>query len=222
LLTGCNQTIPVETQIRSTLSTFSPLGVTTYKGEIPDQSTLVKAESESVPRWVLEEVHRKVVQRFRYRDDETESWDGGFEGDCDDFAITVQQVLAELGIRSDLVFAMAPMPDGSQIGHLFTMVGDYALDNRYTELQRISDLPYELVSYGNLGDHEWRKFITVTRYLSPQEHADEGPNLITAAPDLFKQLYETHCMLMFKDSGYLESDLYIKNAELLDKARGKP
>lgn len=51
---------------------------------------------------------------------------------------------------------------------------------------------------------------------------DEGPNLITAAPDLFKQLYETHCMLMFKDSGYLESDLYIKNAELLDKARGKP
>jgi len=51
---------------------------------------------------------------------------------------------------------------------------------------------------------------------------DEGPNLITAAPDLFKQLYETHCMLMFKDSWYLESDLYIKNAELLDKARGKP
>ena len=51
---------------------------------------------------------------------------------------------------------------------------------------------------------------------------DEGPKLITAAPDLFKQLYETHCMLMFKDSGYLESDLYIKNAELLDKARGKP
>jgi hypothetical protein len=51
---------------------------------------------------------------------------------------------------------------------------------------------------------------------------DEGQDLASAAPDLFKQLYETHCMLMFEDSGYLESDLYIKNAEALDKARRKP
>lgn len=60
-------------------------------------------------------------------------------------------------------------------------------------------------------------------YVKQQKGAvDEGPDLASAAPDLFNQLYETHCTLMFKDSGYLESDLYIKNAELLDKARGKP
>ena len=60
-------------------------------------------------------------------------------------------------------------------------------------------------------------------YVKQQKQAvDEDPNLRTAAQDLFKQLYETHCMLMFEDAGYLESDLYIKNAEALDKARRKP
>jgi predicted transglutaminase-like cysteine proteinase len=173
LLTGCNQTVPVQQQIRSNLSTFAPLGVTTFQGEAPDLSQLPTLNPDSISRRVLEDVHHEVVQRFRYRDEETESWEGGFEGDCDDFAITAQQVLAELGIRSELVFAMVPMPDGSRGGHLFTMVGEYALDNRFTSLQRITDLPYDLVSYGNLGDREWRKFITATRYLSQEEHAKQ-------------------------------------------------
>ena len=97
--------------------------------------------------------HRYVrdIEQYKVR----EYWVESLVGDCEDFALSVREMLKEEGIASDLVFCLTE----NRQGHLVVSVDGWILDNRYTWVMRRDDLPYKWLKLGK-PDGTWLEIVS--------------------------------------------------------------
>ena len=80
------------------------------------------------------------IEQYKLR----EHWAESLVGDCEDFALTVREMLKDEGIDCDLVFCLTE----NREGHLVVNVGGWILDNRHHWVMPRDDLPYTWVKLG--------------------------------------------------------------------------
>lgn len=94
---------------------------------------------------VLDMAHRgheyvRDIEQYRIR----EHWVESLVGDCEDFALSVREMLRDESIECDLVYCLTE--NGG--GHLVCSVDGWILDNRYPFVMRRDDLPYTWIKLG--------------------------------------------------------------------------
>lgn len=100
---------------------------------------------------VLDQAHRghRYIRDFdQYK--VAEFWSKSLVGDCEDFALTIREMLEMEGIESDLVHCITETGEG----HLVVSVKGWILDNRYKWVMNRSDLNYKWLKVGK-PDGRW-------------------------------------------------------------------
>lgn len=114
---------------------------------------------------LLQRVNSKVNNGVKYQSDQKTY--GKFEkwalpdhkvGDCEDYALSKQAALKDLGIRSWLVKCQTERGGPHIVLSVDTDKGSLILDNRYFDVRRYEDLKYKWHSVESHGE-KWRAIL---------------------------------------------------------------
>lgn len=91
-------------------------------------------------------LHRAALSNHVYVTDMeqygvNEKWVPSLVGDCEDYALWIQQALKQKGIIGDLWIVRTETDEL----HVVVVVGGMVVDNRYRQVKRKQDLPYKWI-----------------------------------------------------------------------------
>ncbi len=144
LVSGCSVTPPTPFHIGDPVPPVQ--GCADYRTRGGNCWSLVNALQT-----VLDEAHAAheyITDEEQHKREE--HWVISLKGDCEDFALWSRQRLEQMGIGSDLVYAVTEKGEV----HVVLSVEGWILDNRFRRLARRDDLRYEWIRIGR-PDGRW-------------------------------------------------------------------
>lgn len=165
LLSGCSVIMPVHVNPPDQFALDSRINPSVYVDSYNTRHPIIPLTVKQFHKddsllAILQKVQDSALESHVYVTDKTQYdiddyWELSLKGDCEDYALWIQQELKQYGIESDLVIADITR-DGEKYSHVVVNVNGWIIDNRTDRVLPRYDVKYDWRYIGK-PDGKWYK-----------------------------------------------------------------